>query len=464
MHPLTLAQQHIYGFEGRTAEVIFIAGFSALLVVAALLMKISFKHWLIAGALFATALTAPVDDLKTHYLATWMQPVQLQRASIHLALGVLLSIMMLVQGGASTQILPASSVLLLAIGLLAGLLQFVHEDAGSALQSLAFALATIPCMIAVVGRLTRDYDGCLRMIRVLMWVSVIWTFCCSVQFVVNPKLLVNNTGRFWGMLANAQQAAVFCAPLAVAALWLLLNDPHRRTKILWLALTAINLLFLAWSGSRTGALMLVIGSMGVLYARVGQAVLLLPVAGLVFWALYGLSDSLQIGANLERFSSIDDTRGWVWKAQIETALANPLIGAGWADAGGSESSYFGSFAGYGIGMFLLVLLLLGVSVWGCIKLLVARRSMPRHLQSLADLYGGFVAMYFAGAAFEGYILARSAATSVMFLMFAGIGKFLLDEAKAYRSGHVPAFEEHTPEQAEYAQYADYGENSRAPNR
>ena len=462
MNLLTLgADQHVYGFEGRTAEVIFVAGFAALVVVAALVMKISFKHWLIAGALFATALTAPIDDLKTHYLETWMHPVQVQRAAIHLGLGVVLSIIMLAQGGASAQLLPASSMLLLTIGLLAGLLQFVHEDAGTALQSLGFALATIPSMIAVVGRLTRDYDGCLRMIRVLMWVSVIWTFCCSVQFVINPKLLLNNTGRFWGMLANAQQAAVFCAPLTVGALWLLLNDPQRRTKFLWLALTAINLLFLIWTGSRTGALMLVVGCMGVLYARVGRAVLLLPVAGLVFWALYGLSDSLQIGANLERFASTDNTRGWVWKAQIETALANPLIGAGWGDAGGSESSYLGSFAGYGIGMFLLVIGLLFVTMWGCAKLLIARRSMPPELRALTDLYNGFMAMYFAGAAFEGYILARSAATSVMFLMFAGIGKFLLDEARAYRSGHVPAFIDNAPEYAEHAEYADYGQSAPA---
>jgi hypothetical protein len=434
MNALIIAQQqHVYGFEGRTSEVIFICGFAVLVLVAAAFMKISFKHWLITGVLFATALTAPIDDLKTHYLETWMSGIQIQRAPIHLAFGLILTAMMLLRGGISASLLPAPSVILLILGVFMATLQFVHDDATIALQSLGFALATIPSMIAIVGRLTRDYNGCLRMVKVLMWVSVIWTFCCSVQFVVNPKLLLNNTGRFWGMLANAQQAAVFCAPLAVAALWLLLNDTQKRTRPLWLALAVINLLFLIWTGSRTGAMMLVCGTTGVLYARVGRSILLLPVAALVLWALYGLSDALQIGANLERFASTDNTRGWVWEAQLRSALESPLIGVGWNDAGGSESSYLGAFAGYGIGALLLVLLLVAVVFLGCVRLIVFRRRLPVELRHLADLYNAFSLMYFAGAAFEGYILARSAATSVMFLMFAGIGKFLLDEIREHHA-------------------------------
>ena len=458
MSPLTLAvDQHVYGFEGRTAEVIFIAGFAALVLVAVLVMKISFKHWLLAGMLFATALTAPTDELQTRYLDTWMLPVQLQRATIHLCVGVLLTLIMLMEGGVSAQVIPSASVILGAIVVLAGMLKFVHEDASNALQSLGFAMATIPATIAVVGRLSRDYEGCLKLIRVFMWVSVIWTFCCSVQFVINPQLLVNNTGRFWGMLGNAQQAALFCAPMAVAALWLLLNDPQKRTRVMWLALTAINLLFIIWTGSRMGALMLAVGLLAVLSARPERALILLPVAGLVFWALYGLSDSLQIGANLERFTSTDDTRGGVWQAQIRTALENPLVGAGWKDAGGSESSYLGGFAGYGFGMFLLMLTLVGVTMWGCLKLFTVRRRMTPELRALVDLYNAFMLMFFVGAGFEGFILARSATTSVMFLMFAGIGKFLQGEAAALDEWHPQAIPEHRSGGQGDGAHGEYGE-------
>lgn len=456
-HMLSLAQ-HLYGFEGRTAQYVFMAGFIGLVIVAALVMKISFKYWLIAGVLFATALTAPTDELQTRYLETWMLPVQLQRATIHLSIGVLLTLIMIVEGGIPSRLIPGPSVLLFAICLLAGTLQFIHEnDAMIAIQSIGFALGTIPCMIAVCGNLTRDYEGCLRMVRVFMWVSVIWTFCCSVQFIINPELLVNNTGRFWGMLGNAQQAAVTCAPFATIAMWLLMNDPQRRAKVLWLALTAINVIFVIWTGSRTGALMLIVGMTGVLYARLDKAVLLLPLAGVVFWALYGLSDSLQIGANLERFVSGENTRGWVWEAQLQTALENPLIGAGLLNNGGSESSYLGSFAAYGIGMFLLVLATLFVTMWCCLKLFKARRILPPHQRAMVDLYNAFFAMYFVGAAFEGYILARSGATSVMFLMFAGIGKYLLtcvEEAEA--NADLPQAS------AEEMAYGEHAEGEHAP--
>ncbi len=455
MNLLTLAQQHVYGFEGRTAEVIFIAGFGALVLVAALVMKISFKHWLLIGALFATALTAPIDESKTRYIDTWMQTAQIQRATIHLCFGVMLTIIMLMGGGFSAQILPIPSVLLGTIVVYAALLQFIHEDAITALQSLGFALATIPATAVVVARLTRDYEGCIKIIRVLMWTSVIWTFCCSVQFVINPKYLVNNTGRFFGMLGNAQQAALFCAPLAISALWLLLNDADKRRRVLWVALTAINLLFIIWTGSRTGALMLIIGLGGVLGARPERALILVPVAGVVMWALYGLSDALQIGANLDRFASGDDTRGWVWQSQIQTALQNPIIGAGWHEAGGSESSYLGGFAGYGFGMLLLMLALVFTTLWGGFQLLMARRHASPHLRSLIDLYNAFMLMFFAAAAFEGFILARSATTSVMFLLFAGIGKFLQTEVVAEREWHGHEEADHSEHGQEHAEYPEY---------
>jgi hypothetical protein len=430
----TLAQ-YFYGFEYTSAVKIFMVGFAALALIAALLMRMSLKFWIIAGILFATALTAPVDWKAKVLYSTWMLPIQKLRAEIHLGLGILLTLIVLFSGRVDLRRAPAQGILLLALGIYAGLMQFIHDTPPEALQTIGFALGTIPCMIAAVPMLTRDYDGCTRMLRCLMWVSVLWTVCCSIQFVINPRFLLNDSGRFWGLLANAQQAAIFVAPLAVTALWLLVNDRQKRLKPLWVGLLAINMLFVMWTASRTGAAMFVLGASLVLYSRAGRAVLLMPVAALVFFGLYTLAVELQIMSNVERLTSSTDTRGWVWQAQIGYFMDSPLVGVGWGETGGSESSYLGGAAGYGIGYLGLTLIFLLWSFWLCLRLFIGRRLLPREQRPMVDMFLAWNAMYFAGAAFEGYILARSSTTQVMMLMFAGIGVYLREaQAAAVAAG------------------------------
>jgi hypothetical protein len=434
---LTLAQsqQHVYGFEGTGAASLFMVGFTVVLILAALLIRINLRLLVIGGMLFATALTAPVDFINMQYIPTWMLSVQKLRAEIHLGLGVLLTLMVMVPGRIAVQHVSAQSMFMLIIGLFMALMMYVHADAGEATQSVLFALATIPCMVAGIPALTRTDDQCIAMLRCIMFVSAVWTFCCSVQFVINPKYLVNNGGRFWGMLGNAQQAAILVAPFCVISLWLILNDPVRRNRILWIGLLAINLLFLMWTGSRTGLLMLVLGTMAVLSTRIGKAIALLPVAALLFFGLWYLSDLLQIGSSVERLVSNDDTRHQVWTHQLEAALSSPLIGVGWNEnVGGSESSYFGGFAAYGIGFLLLILAFVFFSIGRCAYLLRNRRVLSGTDRTLVDIFIGFNAAYFGGAAFEGYLLARSSTTMVMMLMFAGIGTYLKERIAQAHAG------------------------------
>lgn len=417
-----LAQQdtHVYGFEGTSAEKLFIYGFAGMLAASTLFLRVNLRLILFGIMLFATALTAPVDFQKLEYIQTWMLPAQRKRAEIHLGAAVVLSLLLIMRGKVSLHGVSAPGIILFLMAMYGGLLQFIHEDASTATQTIVFALVTIPCMLIAAPDETRDFDSSVRMMRMLMYVSAVWAFCCSVQYVIQPKYLVNNNGRFWGMLGNAQQAAILTAPWCVIAMWLILNDPQRRQRVVWVGLLIVNLLFLIWSGSRTGVLMLVLGSMFVVYARIGKAVLFMPVAAVVFFALFALADALKIGANLERLTSTEDTRGWVWAAMLQSGLESPLIGVGFTEAGGSENSYLLSFACYGIGYLLLVLALVAAAAWQCLYVFVNRRKLPSEYRALSDMFLAFNAMYFGGAMFEGYLLARSSTTLTMMLMFLGI--------------------------------------------
>jgi O-antigen ligase len=302
----------------------------------------------------------------------------------------------------------------------------------------------------------RDYEGCMKMLRAIMVASVVWTVCSSVQFVINPRFLVNTQGRFWGMLANAQQAAMLCAPFAVIALWLLLNDKTRRLRLLWLGLIGINLLFVAWTASRTGVLMLVLGAAFVLYNRLGKLVLLLPVGGVLVFGLSFLADELQITSNIERLTSTENTRAGVWSAQLANIMESPLIGVGWHETGGSESSWLGGFAGYGLGMFLLMIAFLAWSMWRCATLWVRRRRLPREYRPMIDMYISWNAMYFGAATFEGIILGRSSTSQMLLLMMAGIGVWLVEQTQLAAEHPVEDDESYEPGLIDEHLADDYG--------
>lgn len=436
----TLAQYH-YGFEGSTAVRIFMVGFAGLALVAALLIRLNIYQWIMAGMLFFTALTAPTNYEQTQYLQTWMLPVQLLRAEFHLALGILMTILVVVTGRVHVHTVPAQGMFLLAITLYSGFMQFFQEGPAEALQTIGFLLAVIPCMLFASPAASRDYENCVRVLRAMMWVSVLWTVCSSIQFVVNPRLVVNTNGRFWGMMANAQQTAILCAPCAVIATWLLLNDTKRNLKPLWIGLICINLLFVGWTASRNGVLMLLVGMAFVLYNRVGKLVLLLPVGALVFVTLAFLADELQIQSNLDRLTSTTNTRSGVWKAQLQAIAESPLVGVGVDERGGSESSWLGGFAAYGLGMFLLMMLFLFWSIWRCATLWIRRFRVPVETRRLIDMYISWNAMYFSAATFEGIILGRSSTSQTMMLMFAGIGVWLTEQVSQRVSDADGEFDE-----------------------
>ncbi|HMN42084.1 MAG TPA: hypothetical protein PKE29_14665 [Phycisphaerales bacterium] len=444
MHLLTLAQdQHNYGFEGRLSEAIFIACVAAMVLVALFLAKLSFRNWIIAAILFTSCLAPSVDTVLERYNPTWMFIVQLKHADLHLALGIFLTILVVVAGDMNVRYASAQGALLFGLAIYVGLLQFYHEDTQTALEAIGFALATIPCFMFAAGRSAKSLEGVSGLIRTIMWVSVAWTVCCSVQFVLNPRYLVNWNGRFHGMLGNAQHVAAMVAPFAIIAVWLFLHDPQKRRRILWVAIFAVNLLFLVWTGSRTGGLMFVLGLSLVLYTRIGNAVLLMPIGVLLVWGLSYLADALQISSNLQRFISTENTREGVLSGQIRAALENPILGAGWRSGTvGTENSYLGALGAYGIICFFIILCLLGVSVWQCTRFNLQKRWLDRERRAVVDLFTAFMAMFFAGAVFEGYMLARSFIPLLMLLIFSAIGVWIRDEIAASQAASEQARLDH----------------------
>jgi hypothetical protein len=151
----------------------------------------------------------------------------------------------------------------------------------------------------------------------------------------------------------------------------------------------------------------------------------------MLWGLAYLADALSIDSNLARFLSTENTRPSVISSQLHAALESPLLGVGWRnDFIASENSYFGGLGAYGIGYFLLILCLVGVSMWQCFRFNVQKKWIAREHRPLIDLFTAFNLMFFAGATFEGYLLARSFVPTLMLMVFAAIGLWIRDEIAA----------------------------------
>jgi hypothetical protein len=235
-------------------------------------------------------------------------------------------------------------------------------------------------------------------------------------------------------------------------LWLGLNDPKRSLAPLWLAATGFGAICLLLSGSRTGVALFILGSVFVLYARIGRAVVLLPFAALFgYLGLKLLRDLDLTGA--ERLVSGTDTRTAAWARLLETGLENPLIGVGFYKLTANENSYLIAMAAYGIGMLVLVLLLVAVWCLLALKLFTVRSWLTPYQRRLADLVFAYTAMYFAGAVFEWYIIARLDNNLLVAITITTTMMWLLRQAHANRVAHdharLEAFysDEHDDEQA-----------------
>lgn len=358
---------------------------------------------------------------------TWLAPIQIHRSSIFIALGVAAGGLAMVHVGRRASAKPsAQAVVFAAIGLLAGLLRIVHENPVSGYSSLAFTAATIfPLAFYLASVLHGDAEW-YSAIRSVVFGGLLFAGASAVQAVIRTDVLMLGQGhRFIGMTGNPQHAATMLAIVLTCVLWLLLNDPFRRYRLLWLGAAAVMTPMLLLTGSRTGLLMLVLGSTAVMYARIGRAILLLPPAALAAYGVFRVVAAFAGSDVVSRLVSTQDTRSTRWAQLIDTGLKNPLFGMGLDEAAASENSLLLAFGAYGIGMVALVLVLMLVSAVQSVKLIRLRWRIDPTGRAFIDLILGFYAMYFVGSLLEGYVLARVAPALVCMLIFAAISTRLL---------------------------------------
>ena len=384
--------------------------------------------WIVAGMFFAASLGIQVDWLGRLVPTFWLR-VQLWRSALYLGTGALLFVVTITMLSQRRLQRPsAPTVMLLVIATFAGLLRVVHGNPGDGLATLGLAVATIVPLGLFATSFAQEWNDWYSLMRVLMVANMVWVLGVFVQLVIKPSVLtVSQDARFLGLTGNPQHCAVYLSITGVVLLWLILHDPKRRHTWSWITLLGIDTVLLLWTGSRTGLLMLVVGSCMLLWRRLGRAMLILPVVAAIGIATVEMVPGIDITTASGRLTSTENTRVHAWGVLFAGGLENPVIGAGFdatREQDATENSYLLAWAAYGFGMVLIVFTLGILCLIQSISLLRARSRLGDEAP-FVDLVVAYYPMFFLGALFEGYIMARVGVTLVFLVLLSSLGSLLL---------------------------------------
>lgn len=374
---------------------------------------------------------------------TFLLPVQMQRSEIFLLLSAALLAGAMFNGRllAGTRV-PSQTVVLLLIAVYAGTLRFYHEGWYEGTLTLLGAMFTVPAIWLATSEWAQGPERVHTLMRALGWTGLAWIAGSFVQFVLDPSMVTTtNPTRFIGITGNAQNAAITLAPLAVISLWLGLNPSRGLAKFFWYGTSAILVILLLATGSRTGMLMLAVGTGIATIHRLGATALALPILAVFLVVLVMVAESVGFSLAAERVISTQDTRTDVWRKMFQIGMEHPFLGAGRDQSGGSENSFLISFASFGLLMVFFVGLLAVVSGLLCLRLWRARREMDEVHRPIVDLVIAYNAMFWAGAMFEGYILARIGTNLVYMLIMASVAAYLVVESRRQALGYAGEWED-----------------------
>lgn len=443
------------------------------LVLAAINFR--FSILLVGAMLFLSAISTQLT-WNLRLVRTIITEFQQQRSPMYLAAGALL----LLAGVMHVQKLKIRSVsgvaILLAFsGLYAGLIRMLAADIGEGMQSIGFAVATLAPLMLVPSALIRDWWDMYVLPRVVAVVGLGWCSLCMLQFVSNRRALTTGylTQRFVGMTANPQIAAAFLAFTITSCIFLVLNDPKRTFRLLWIGTAALSSVFLLWTASRTGIAMAGIGVLACFYGRAGVGAVMLPIVAGVAYFAYTFLSGQRVDFDVERLSGGGQTRYAAWRELWGDFTSNPLFGIGGTGvkeafrAEKSENSLLYGLASYGAGMGVVIVLMLLASVLQCLRVLRLRGQMLSYQRRIAEFVIGSQAMFWAGSVFEGYIVGRVSAPIVFMMLFTAMAQRTIDLVTE-QAGAGSFDEAVDPEgvawdredQTDQSPYGDYGNSPR----
>jgi len=205
-----------------------------------------------------------------------------------------------------------------------------------------------------LGRWLQTLDDAYHLLGSIATAGFLFVVANLYLLILHPS--AGGTGRFSGTTANPQFMGIDCVLLLPTVLFLIERGTLSKfRRIALLATAGFLIIFLLWTGSRTGMLGAVTAVLVLYQWRIHRFLPMAVVVGLaVYMAIWFFPDSL---AHLNRFTDPTNSRATSYDALWNAFLWSPIIGNG--HAAHAESMYLSVLAGYGIvgGIPLLALIL-----------------------------------------------------------------------------------------------------------
>ena len=256
--------------------------------------------------------------------------------------------------------------------------------------------------------------------------GLVFVFFSLVQYARSPGLTLAGD-RFFGMSGNPNFTGCLLAICAIASAYVLIAPGYRfPTRVICGFGIGAQLICMAWSGSRTGMVIAVVGMALLFRVRV----LRLAIAGAL--AVVGFLITAQFVGGIDAaaariFDFSSSTRTPVWQGMLLQFVNNPVFGAG-SEADASESSYLWTLSRSGLFGAIPLAIAMGVTFLGLGRL-QRLRSVLRDDRITIDYVFASITAIGAGAVFEGYMTGTLVFSVFAFWLCLSFYSFIIDSAQ-----------------------------------
>lgn len=275
----------------------------------------------------------------------------------------------------------------------------------------------------------QDWNSARSLVRCVGAAAGVYIVGVCYQLAANRGAIVRGS-RLMGTSGNAQLAALLFSLAVPATAYVVARAGEKVwVRVLFGWILGMEILFLLWTGSRTGTLIALIGILLMFWSRIGRLLAVSMLVGVViFLSLQIYEEStLSIAGMMQR----GDTRSHVWRDMLNAFISSPLMGIMEGQYGVGENSYLSVAAN--LGLFGLLPLAAFVLATGAMMYKLFRvRSVLVEDKLFIDMVIGGAGSLLIGAFFEGYLLGTLTFPVFALYIYLALGAFALDAADVAR--------------------------------
>ncbi|XAM00175.1 O-antigen ligase family protein [Phycisphaeraceae bacterium D3-23] len=410
------------------------------LFVLYFVVKTSWAKWAVL-ILFANvaALSFTPEELETGKLRAFMFPVSILRnygraITVSMLLLLLPSALMATRGRRQSAFLPAAFAFMCFQLIVAARLFLTEGESGKALLEALISIAQFALLgygLNLWMQNLKDVKTCVRAIALMNTTFLVMS---AQQLLVSPDLVLAGS-RFMGVTSNPQAASILLSSTIPAYYYLLLDKTEsKKLRIFWGLAAGLAVVFLLGTGSRTGALMLAVGTLLFFRLRVVKLLIVAPIIG-VFVAVAWRYTTDVTGAS-SRLLDGTNTREHKWQVMWADFISHPIIGTGSSKT--PENSYLATAANTGMLGLLALAVFVGLLLHAVVALTQVRNNLGA-LREVPNLVIAGIGALLIGAIFEAFLLGTLSFVLVVLFAYMALLAVALDAAqhRPEEVGHQP---------------------------